>query len=56
MRFEWDESKREINIAKHGIDLDQIEQVFRQFVYTIEDERFDYGEVRYFTWDFWTVE
>jgi hypothetical protein len=49
MRFEWDEEKRLANWRKHGIDFADVENVFADQVYTIIDERFDYGEIRYFT-------
>ena len=44
MRFEWDEEKRLANLQKHGIDFADIENVFAHKVYTITDDRFDYGE------------
>jgi uncharacterized protein len=28
MNFEWDENKRLANLAKHGIDLDDVDAVF----------------------------
>ena len=49
MRFEWDESKRQINILKHGFDFVDVEDVFANPLYTIKDTRFDYGEVRFLT-------
>ena len=47
MRFEWDEAKRLANLQKHGIDFADVENVFADEVYTIVDDRFDYGEIRY---------
>ena len=47
MRFEWDEEKRLANLRKHAIDFADVENVFADEVYTIIDERFDYGEIRY---------
>ena len=47
MRFEWDEEKRLANLRKHGIDFADVENVFAEEVYTIVDDRFDYGEIRY---------
>ena len=47
MRFEWDEEKRLANLRKHGIDFADVENVFADEVYTIVDDRFDYGEIRY---------
>lgn len=49
MRFEWDENKRLINLQKHGIDFADIWQVFDKDRRTIIDDRFDYGEIRFFT-------
>ena len=48
MNFEWDESKREKNIAKHGIDFVRAINVFDDDnrVERI-DSRCDYGETRY---------
>ncbi|CAG0951345.1 hypothetical protein ANRL3_00257 [Anaerolineae bacterium] len=47
MRFEWDETKRRINLRRHGIDFVDGENVFRGDTLTIEDTRLDYGETRY---------
>lgn len=49
MRFEWDEVKREENLRKHGFDFRDTPSVFEDETYTEIDERFDYGETRYFT-------
>lgn len=49
MKFEWDEQKRLINLEKHGIDFADIWQLFNNWRHTIEDDRFEYGEIRYFT-------
>lgn len=49
MRFEWDEKKRLINIRRHGIDFVDAESIFDSETYTVVDERFDYGEVRWLT-------
>ena len=42
----WDETKRAINIAKHGIDFADCAKVFDQLMVTREDTRLEYGEVR----------
>lgn len=47
MRVEWDEEKRAANLKKHGIDFADVENIFADEVYTIVDDRFDYGEIRY---------
>ena len=49
MKFRWDETKRLSNIKKHGIDFADIPPMFDGNVFTIEDQRFDYGETRYIT-------
>ncbi len=49
MEFEWDENKRLSNIRKHGIDFADAEAVFEGDTVTVEDNRFDYGEVRFIT-------
>lgn len=47
MKFTWDEAKRSSNIEKHGIDFADVPPMFDGNVFTIEDQRFDYGETRY---------
>jgi uncharacterized protein len=49
VKFEWDEAKRRTNIQKHGIDFADVPTMFKGDVFTIQDERFDYGETRYIT-------
>jgi uncharacterized DUF497 family protein len=49
MRFVWDEHKRRRNLEKHGIDFADVPALFDGDVFTIADERFDYGETRYMT-------
>jgi uncharacterized DUF497 family protein len=49
MRFDWDEAKRLANIKKHGVDFADIVTIFDMDIFTIEDQRFDYGETRYIT-------
>ena len=51
MRFEWDEGKREANLRKHGIDFVGVEAVFDGLTVTMEDDRWDYGEQRFVTFD-----
>lgn len=46
MIFEWDEQKRELNIAKHAIDFADCEQVLAGLTVTVRDDRFAYGEER----------
>jgi hypothetical protein len=47
MKFEWDETKRDANIAKHKIDFELAKEVFVD-VNRVEfvDNRINYGEER----------
>ena len=45
--FTWDESKRKLNLAKHGIDFRDAQAIFEGPLVTAEDSREDYGETRY---------
>lgn len=47
MEFEWDKSKSEINIKKHGIDFNDAYQIFEKSIIINEDKRIDYGEKRW---------
>ena len=47
--FEWDETKRQTNIRKHGIDFVDIPSLFDGITVTFEDTRYDYGETRFIT-------
>ena len=49
MRYEWDDAKRRANLAKHGLAFEDAEHVFSGSCYTIQDERFQYGEKRFIT-------
>ena len=46
MEYEWDEDKRQANLAKHEVDLLDAVLIFEGKVFTFEDSRFDYGEQR----------
>ena len=46
MRFIWDETKRQTNLNKHGLDFADAEQVFSGPVAIFEDNRESYGEQR----------
>ncbi len=48
MRIEWDEDKRAANLQKHGIDFADVWRVFENEIDLIVDDRFDYGETRFF--------
>lgn len=43
------EAKREINLAEHGVDFADIHYVFESETWTVIDDRYNYGEVRYYT-------
>ena len=49
MTFVWDEEKRKANLRRHGLDFADVEQVFENELVTDIDDRFDYGETRYYT-------
>ena len=45
----WDESKRKLNLGKHGIDFRDAEAIFDGPTITVEDKRLWYGEQRLIT-------
>jgi uncharacterized DUF497 family protein len=47
MNFEWDPAKRLANIAKHGLDFEDVTRMDWNEVTILEDRRFAYGEARY---------
>jgi len=50
MRFEWDEAKRRANLNRHGFDFLRVEEVFgNKTSFTLLDDRFNYGEIRFLT-------
>ena len=46
MRFEWDETKNQANIQKHGVSFETAKRIFDGPVLSRLDERRDYGEDR----------
>jgi len=44
--FEWDETKRQANIVKHGVDFVRAARVFESTLLTKEERRQDYREER----------
>ena len=42
----WNESKRRLNINKHGLDFVGCDAIWDHFTITREDKRQDYGEER----------
>ena len=49
MNFEWGDTKRKLNIKKHGIDFVNAPMIFDSYTLTIEDDRYYYGEERFIT-------
>jgi uncharacterized DUF497 family protein len=49
VNFEWDDTKRKLNIKKHAIDFINASMIFDSYTLTIEDDRYDYGEERFVT-------
>ena len=46
MKFEWDENKRQANIAKHDVDFTDAMELLAGAPVMHEDSRRDYGEQR----------
>jgi len=46
MDFEWDEAKRQVNLAKHGVDFELAIGFGFETAVTTEDDRHDYRERR----------
>jgi uncharacterized DUF497 family protein len=46
MKFEWDNTKNEVNIRKHKIDFEDVSQVFDNPMIIRVDDREEYGEER----------
>ena len=44
--WDWDEAKRQANLAKHGVDFSAVFRLEWAGTTTEPDERFDYGEHR----------
>ena len=47
MELEWDEAKREDNLAKHGLDFAIALELFADYFMERLDTRHDYGEDRW---------
>ena len=47
MQFEWDDEKNESNIDKHGIDFEDVVDMFNHPMLTLLDQRENYGEDRW---------
>lgn len=46
MKFDWDEKKNRLNIAKHGVSFDTACRIFDGFTVDRTDDREAYGETR----------
>ena len=49
MTYDWDDDKNATNRRRHGLDFADAPLVFEGLTLTAEDDRRDYGEVRYNT-------
>ena len=47
MKFEWDEEKNALNIRKHGIDFNDVCEMFDNPILIKLDDREAYGEERW---------
>ncbi|MDD0972986.1 BrnT family toxin [Pseudomonas fontis] len=47
MYFEWDEAKNRVNIHKHGIDFNDVPELFQHPTLVLRDHRRDYDEERW---------
>ena len=47
MSVEWDEPKRQSNLADHGVDFMDAALIFEGVFLEAEDRRSDYGEQRF---------
>jgi len=46
VRYEWDDTKRKVNLARHGIDFAAIKSFEWEDATIFEDQRKDYNEKR----------
>lgn len=49
MDIDYDEEKRQLTLLERGLDFAKAHEIFEGSEFTWEDDRFDYGEVRYNT-------
>jgi len=49
VEFTWSERKRSLNLKQHGLDFVDAPAVFGGLIFTLEDDRFSYGEQRFVT-------
>jgi uncharacterized protein len=50
MFITYDPAKRQKTLDERGLDMARVSQVFIGRTYSIEDDRFDYGELRWVTY------
>jgi uncharacterized DUF497 family protein len=53
MEFEWDPAKRLANLAKHGLDFADVENLPWETMKIVLDRKRDYGEERYQAFGLW---
>ena len=49
MNIEYDNDKDRLNQDKHGLSFAEVELIDWETALTVEDGRFDYGEIRHIT-------
>ncbi len=49
MQISYDQAKRDWTLKERGVDFDETPLVFAGLQYTMQDDRQDYGEIRYIT-------
>jgi uncharacterized DUF497 family protein len=50
MEFTWNEEKNEENMQKHGVDFQEVQEIFDDpFHFSMMDTRFNYFEERWIT-------
>ncbi len=47
MKFEWDQQKNQVNIAKHNLDFADAHKMFKLPLRIAPDQRQEYGEDRW---------
>jgi uncharacterized protein len=52
MRVTFDARKRQVNLRVHGFDFQDAQKVFEGPTFTVEDDRYNYGEQRFVTLGF----
>jgi uncharacterized DUF497 family protein len=55
IEIEYDEAKRLKVLEERGVDLADAWLVFQSDYVQLEDDRKDYGELRFLVWDFYVT-